>query len=47
MVSRPGASSSVNLITKTLLDSYVGKNKHLWNVLKAFNQIPVLLLAEL
>lgn len=47
MINRPRASSSVNLIPNTSFDSHVGKNKYLWIVLRAFNQISVLLLAEL
>ena len=29
MISRPGASGSINLIPETLLESHVGKNDYL------------------
>lgn len=37
MVSRLGASTSVNFIPKSLLDFYVGRNKYLWIVFRAFS----------
>lgn len=43
VVSRLEASTSVNLIPKILFNSYVGRNKYLWIVFRAFNHIPVLL----
>lgn len=42
VVSRLGASTSVNFIPKSLLDFYVGRNKYLWIISRAFSHIPVL-----
>lgn len=43
VVIRLGASTSVNFIPKSLLDFYIGRNKYLWIVFRAFSHIPVLL----
>lgn len=39
VVSGLGASTSVNFIPKSLLDFYVGRNKYLWIISRAFSHI--------